>query len=197
MDESERLRLGGTVWNGNAVLGSTVQVDWVVSPLASISRLGFSAQFHLTGGGSDLAGQVTQRGEQFQIDDMSGQVSGELLEALFPRLPVRCGFEGDLRVDKLRLGGSGQTLQGNLLTGPVTCFSKDVAGIPVEFAGLTGTVRQTSTDSTGAIASKGAESLSLVEIRLTREGALSIWPTQMAVARAPFLASQRYDTVID
>lgn len=197
LDENDGFQVGGTIWNGNAVLGGTVQADWAVSPIDSISRLAFSARVRITGGGSDLTGLITQRGEQFGIDNLSGQLGGDTLEALFPRLPVRCSFEGSLRIERLRLGGQGQTAEGQMLTGPVSCTAKQLAGVPVNFPSLAGRIAPNANESTGSIATTGAQAVSLVEVRLSPKGALSIWPTQMAITRAPFLAGLRYDTVVD
>lgn len=196
LDESDRLAVGGTIWNGEAVLASTIRVEWSFAPLTTLSRLAFSADWRITGGGTDLAGMISQRGDVMTLHDAAGQIDGSLLNALFPGLPLTCSFTGTARIDNLRLGGDDQAAQANFVTGPVTCAAKAMAALPVQLPPLTADVVASDEASAGALMTEQSKE-HLVEMRLDRDGMLSIWPTPMAVERLPLLAGRRYDTRID
>lgn len=196
LDENDRLSVGGTIWDGKAVLDSTIRVAWDFSPIASLSKLAYTAQWHLMGGGSDLAGSATQRGEQLQLDDVSGRVDGGLLDALFPNLPLSCRFVANVRLAYLHLGGNGQGGAGTLRTGPVNCNAKDLAAFPLDLPQMEADLAPAGDGTTGALTTVD-DSAHLIELRLSPDGMLSVWPTQMAVELAPMLAGKRYDTKIE
>ncbi len=196
MDENERLSIGGTIWDGEAVLDSTIRVGWDFSLLSSLAKLAFSAEWHLIGGESDLAGSATQRGQQLQLDDVSGQADGVLLDALFPNLPLSCKFNADINLNYLHLGGEGQGGAGNLRTGPVSCHAKDLAAFPVDLPEMRADLKPIGSGTTGALMT-GDQRTHLVELRLSPDGMLSVWPTRKAVGLAPMLAGKRYDTKVE
>lgn len=196
VDETDRLSVGGTIWDGEAVLDSTIRVAWDFSLISSLTKLAYNARWHLTGSGNDLAGSATQRGEQLQLDDVSGQADGVLLDVLFPNLPLSCRFAADVRLAYLHLGGSGQGGAGSLRTGPVNCNAKDLAAFPLDLPQMQADLAPAGVGTAGAL--KTAENNAhLIELRLSPDGMLSVWPTQMAVEMAPMLAGKRYDTKIE
>ncbi len=196
IDESDRVQVGGTIWRGEAVLASTIRFEWVFSPLTTLSKMAFSAEWRVSGGGTDLAGTATKRGNQLQFVDVAGQADGSLLDAAFPDLPLSCRFTADVRVDQAYLGGEGQRVQGTLRTGPMACSAKQLAALPVELPAMTGALGPGGNGTAGALISS-ADQAHILELRLSPQGMLSVWPTQFAVQRVPFLAGKRYDTQIE
>lgn len=196
VEENDRLQVGGTIWRGEAVLATTIRAQWWFSPLTSLANLAFSADWRLTGGGTDLAGSAAQQGAQLQLSAVSGQIDGSLLDAAFPELPLSCRFTGDLRIDRAYLGGQGQLVNGSMRTGPMTCSARQAAGLAAELPEMTGQVGPAGTGSGGALVSID-DAAHIIELRLTPDGMLSVWPTRMAIQRVPFLAGKRFDKKID
>lgn len=197
IDESDRVQVGGTIWNGEAVLASSIRVEWVLAPLASLGNGAFSADWHLSGGGNDLAGEASRRGDQWRVANVAGQIDGSLLDAAFPHLPLSCRFTGDVRIDRARLGGGdGQQVLGSLRTGPANCYARQATALPVELPEMIANIGPIANGSGGALMTATGRA-HLIEMRLSPQGMLSIWPTQFAVERVPFLAGQRYDTKVD
>lgn len=196
IDESERLQVGGTIWSGEAVFASTIRIEWAFSPLSSLSKMAFSAEWRLSGGGTDLAGSATRRGDQLQFANVVGQIDGSLFDAAFPNLPLSCRFTADVRFDHAFLSGEGQRAQGSLRTGPMACSARELAALPVELPAMTGEVGPAGNGTAGALISS-ADRAHILELRLSPKGMLSVWPTQMAVERVPFLAGKRYDSKIE
>lgn len=196
VNENENFKVGGTIWNGEAVFASTLRAEWQFAPLTSLTQLGFAVDWRLTGGGTDLAGSMTKRGATMQFDQVSGQADAQSLSLLAPNLPISCTFVADVRIKTLRLGGRQQGGEGNLRMAPSRCSAKAIPGPVIDVPALTGTLGPGARGTTGSLTTAVAKN-SLVELRLTPEGALSIWPSAMAVRMAPVLAGQRYDTVIE
>jgi len=194
--ESDNLAVGGTIWNGEAVLASTIKVDWQFAPVRTLTELAFSADFHMTGGGTDLAGNVTQPGETMKLTDVSGQVDGTLLDALAPNLPVTCRFVAQAEITRIVLGGSNQSADAALRVSPAECQAKAAGLAAFEVPAARFEARPDARGSRGALATiAGRERL--LEARLSRGGDLSIWPTVGLVRLAPILAGVRYDTRVE
>ncbi|MGB3753225.1 MAG: hypothetical protein WA954_04920 [Parerythrobacter sp.] len=196
VEENERLQVGGTIWSGESVLDGAIRVEWSFSPLTTLAQFAWSADWHITGAANDLTGRVTQAGEQLQLANISGQTDGVLIDTMFPNLPLSCDFTADLAVESLFLGGEGQKGVGNLRTGPVSCAAKGLAALPVELPALEGSLVPTPDGTSGALTA-AAQNERLVEMRLSPDGRLSIWPTQQATARLPLLRGERFDTVVE
>lgn len=193
--ESDNLRVGGTIWNGEAVLGSAIRIEWRFSPLSSLASLGFSADWRATGGGTDLVGGATARGGAVRFDAITGQADGTLLAALAPQLRFSCRFAAQVAIDHLVLGGGGQEAVGTLKTSPASCAARGMEAVPVAVPALRAEIGPGQGGTSAALMT--VRRLHLVEARLSPAGALSIWPTANAVGLAPFLAGQRYDARID
>ncbi|MEO6151575.1 MAG: hypothetical protein ABIP24_00325 [Croceibacterium sp.] len=196
LGESDGMRVGGTIWNGQAVIASTVRIDWQFAPVRSLMALGASADFHLAGGGSDLAGSVTKSGTSYRFVKVTGQVDDTLVSALAPNLPFACRFLADVDIAQLVLGGTRQSAEGTMRFSPSQCFAKGLASAPAELPAGLFTITPNVSSSSGALVAQGSQE-HLFELRLARTGALSLWPTAMAVQRLPFLAGFRYDTRIE
>ncbi len=195
MAESDRVRVGGTIWRGEAVIASTVHVEWTFAPLTTLTHLAYSADWRLTGGATDLAGSATRGGGVLRLEGVSGQADGTLLAVAAPRLPIACNFLADVAIDRIVIGGAAQQALGTLRTSPVKCVASAAVGAPLDLPALRGEITPNATGSGGALATamRGED---LIEVRLSRNGALSIWPTARATRLAPFLSGQRYDTLI-
>ncbi len=194
--ENDRLKVGGTIWDGVAVVGSTIRFAWDFAPLDTIGNLAFTADWNLTGTGTDLTGELAQAGDQLQVEDVTGLADGALLDVLFPNLPLRCRFDAEISIDYLHLGGDGQGGAGGARTGPAACHAKDLAAFPVDFPAMRGELVPGDTMTSGALAAAAGRER-LIELRLSPDGMLSIWPTQAATRIAPVLAGQRYDTKVE
>ena len=200
VDENDRLKVGGTIWDGAAVIGSTIRFDWDFAPISTIGNFAFAADWHVTGGeldgGNDLTGLMVQAGDQLRFEDVAGRADGNLLGVLFPNLPLACRFSADVALDYVRIGGEGQGGSGSLTTGPASCHAKDLAAFPVDLPSMEGSMTPAQGTTTGALMN-AEDRRHLVELRWSEDGALSIWPTQAATTLAPVLAGQRYDTQIE
>ncbi|MGB3738437.1 MAG: hypothetical protein WA948_03700 [Pontixanthobacter sp.] len=196
--ENDRLKVGGTIWDGAAVVGSTILFDWDFAPISTIGNFAFAADWHLTsaGPGSDMTGRMVQAGEQLRFEEIAGVGDGNLLDVLFPNLPLTCRLSADVALDYVRIGGEEQGGSGSLTTGPASCNAKDLAAFPVDLPAMEGNMTPAPGTTTGALMS-AQDRRHLVELRWSEEGALSIWPTQAATTLAPVLAGQRYDTQVD
>lgn len=195
VNEHDNLKVGGTIWNGEAVFASTMRAEWQFAPLASLTQLGFAADWRLTGGGTDLAGSIMKRGATMQFEQVSGQADAQMLRVLAPNLPINCTFVADVRIKTLRLGGRQQGGEGSLRVSPSRCSAKAIPGPVIDVPALNGKLAPSARGTSGALTTAAAKQ-SMVELRLTPEGALSIWPSAQAVRMAPVLAGQRYDTVV-
>ncbi len=199
LPKSELWQVGGTIWNGEAVLGGTARIDWQWSPIASLSRLGFAANWHMTGGATDLVGTVSPGLGRLRLDRVSGVADGGLLALAAPNLPVTCRFLAQINLDTLVIGGSGQRASGSLRTSPVHCSVKALgtANGPVAAAldlpALHGNIGPAHGLSSGALFTLPSHQ-HLVEVRLYDTGAFSLWPTAALTARAPALSGMRLDT---
>ena len=196
LNENDRFQVGGTIWNGEAVIDSTVRVDWGFAPLLSLANLAFTSSFQLDGGSSDLTGHYAQRGDQLRFENVTGQVDGVFLDAMFPKLPMSCDFIADLDLDHVHVRGDGQVASGSTRTGPMSCSAKELAALPVALPPLEGALEPSGNGTNGYLQTADGR-VRMIELRLSPEGSLSVWPTQMATNRVPFLRGQRYDTRLE
>jgi hypothetical protein len=196
LSETESLRVGGTIWNGEAVIASAIHVDWQFSLIRSLTDLAYSADFHMTGGATDLAGGITQAGDVMRFREVSGQLDETLWNALGGNLPMQCRFVADVAIEKLVLGGNAQMAEATMQVSPSTCTAAAVPGVPAQLPAARFSIVPNGSISTGALVANGSR-MHLLEARLTRDGALSIWPTALASELTPVLAGIRYDTKID
>ncbi len=195
LPKSDRWQIGGTIWNGEAVPDGTTRLSWRWSPIASLSRGGFAANWHMTGGATDLVGIATLGLGRLRLDNVSGVADGAMLDLAAPALPVTCRFLAQVSIDTLVIGGSDQRASGSLRTSPVHCSAKAVAAASLDLPALHGMISQTHGLSSGAFFTLPARQ-HLVEARLTSAGAFSLWPTAALTARLPALRGTRLDTTV-
>ncbi len=195
LPKSELWQVGGTIWNGEAVIGGTNHVEWHWSPIASLSRLAYAANWHMTGGATDLVGTVSPGPGRLRLERVSGVADGSLLDLAAPNLPVTCRFLAQVSLDTVVVGGSDQHATGSLRTSPVHCTAKALAAAALDLPALHGTIGQRPGLSSGALFTLPSHQ-HLVEARLYRSGAFSLWPTAALTARVPALGGMRLDTTI-
>lgn len=195
LPRSDLWQVGGTIWNGEAVIGGTTHVDWHWSPIASLSRFGFAANWHMTGGATDLVGVVAPGLHRLQLDSVSGVADGGLLGLAAPDLPVTCRFLAQVSLDTVVIGGSDQRASGSLRTSPVHCSAKGLAAAALDLPALHGNINPAHGLSSGALFTLPSHQ-HLVEARLTSTGAFSLWPTAALTARVPALGGTRLDTTM-
>lgn len=188
--------MGGTIWNGEAVLGGTTRLDWQWSPIASLSRLAFAANWHMTGGDTDLIGTAAPGFSRLRLDNVSGVADGNLLNLAAPALPVMCRFLAQVNIDTMTVGGSDQQVSGNLRSSPVHCTAKALAAAALDFPALHGRIGPAHGLSSGALITLPSGQ-HLVEARLYSTGAFSLWPTAALTARVPALGGTRLDTTVN
>lgn len=194
--ETDTLKVGGTIWNGEAVRGSTIRLEWQFAPLRSLTSLAFSADVQIAGGGTDLVGQAMRSSGRLVLTDMSGQIDGTLLDVMAPDLPLSCRFVAQTRIAWLALGGQAQGAAGTMQLSPATCTARGGSALPVTLPASRFEVRPVGGTSVGALSSLAGR-VHLIELRLSPEGNLSVWPTAALVRTAPVLAGVRYDTRLD
>ncbi len=200
LPKSDMWQVGGTIWNGEAVIASTTRVDWQWSPLASLSRLALTANWHMTGGATDLVGMASPGLHRLRLDGVSGVADGTMLGLAAPNLPVTCRFLAQVSLDTLVIGGSDQQARGSLRTSPVHCTPRALAATALDLPALHGTIgpvrgRTMPGLSSGALFTLPSQQ-HLVEARLSSTGALSLWPTAALTARVPALGGTRLDTMV-
>jgi hypothetical protein len=195
LPKSDRWQVGGTIWNGQAVLGGTTRVDWQWSPIASLSRFAFAVNWHMTGADTDLIGTAAPGFSRLRLDGISGVADGNLLAAAAPDLPVTCRFLAQVSLDTVIVGGNDQQALGNLRTSPVHCNAKVLATAALDLPALHGTIGAKHGLSSGALFTTPSGQ-HLVEARLSNTGAFSLWPTAALTTRVPALAGTRLDTTV-
>ena len=193
--DSDQMRVGGTAWNGEAVLGSTMRIAWHWSPMASLLRLGYTANWQMTGGDTDLSGSATPKAGRIVLRDIQGQIDGTLLDAAAPSLPLSCRFLAQVQIAQATLGGKDQLARGTVRSSPVHCTSRTAVAGALDLPALRGTLVPAAGMTTGALVTTPSRQ-HLIEARLTSDGALSMWATPDLAARTPLLTGARYDTVI-
>jgi hypothetical protein len=192
--DSDRMRVGGTAWNGEAVVGSTMRIVWHWSPMASLLQFGYTANWQMTGGDTDVSGSATPKAGRIVLRDISGQIDGTALDAVAPALPVSCRFLAQVDLARLTIGGKDQLADGTLRTSAVHCTARLAGAGALDLPSLRGTLVPGAGLTTGALVTPSRQHL--IEARLTSDGGFSVWATPELAARTPLLAGARYDTVI-
>ena len=193
--ENDRMLVGGTIWHGEAVLASALRIEWHWSPLATLTNLRFTADWRMTGGGTDLIGSAALASKGFALSGISGQADELTLDTLAPNLPLSCRFVAAVAIKYLVVGGSDQMADGTIRTSNASCTARGIASPPLELAAMSGAITTGPQFSSGTLATAVSHQ-AMFEMRLTRAGSLSFWPTTNAVRMIPPLAEWRYDTII-
>lgn len=118
---------GGTIWRGSAPLGGGAIVAWRWSPLGSIGRLGFAADFGVAGGDNSLTGQAILHPGRLLVQDVRGSADGALLTAV-AQPSFTCTLTMKVDMPRIAIGGGARALLGRIDSQPGDC--RPLAGGP-------------------------------------------------------------------
>lgn len=176
----------GTIWNGEVgVTGGSV-VKWRWSPLRSITSLGYAADFRVTGTDTDLGGRVLAGFTSKVFDKVSGSASVALLQVLQPNLPFTCEMTAQVEIESAELGGSGQMMNGNVVTDPGGC-SPRIAGGATQLPSLILTSEKIGTETRIRLAPAAQRRKILLNGTLSESGAMVVSLTPEGALMMPFV----------
>lgn len=176
----------GTVWNGEVgVTGGSV-VKWSWSPLRSLTSLGYAADFRVTGADTDLGGRVLAGLTSKVFDKVSGSASMTLLQVLQPNLPFTCDMTVQVEIERAEFGGSGQMMNGNIVTDPGSCAPRIVGGA-TQLPSLILTSEKIGTETRIRLAPAAQRRKVLLNGTLGESGAMVVSLTPDGAAMMPFI----------
>lgn len=189
--ESDDLRVGGTIWKGDAVYASMLRIEWSWSPVSSLANLAYTADWRISGDGTDLTGRVSKTGGVYRFSQVRGQADGSLLDLLARPLPMQCRLVADVALDEVVLGGEGQMARGRIHTSPASCVARGMAARVLNLPAMRAEFIPGRRESRGVLATSNGREPVLV-VQLPRTGPLAARPTPHAIYLAPPLAGWRY-----
>ncbi|MES2338852.1 MAG: hypothetical protein V4537_12220 [Pseudomonadota bacterium] len=181
-----RTGVGGTIWNGEAGLAGGSKLEWHWAPLRSLVNLAFAVDWTATGDATNLGGRALIGPSSTTIDAMSGSADGTLLQAIQPDLPFVCDLAMQLDFPTAKLGGSGQMLDGQMLTEPGSCRPR-VGGVPTAVPALILTAQHIGTQSRVTLAPATQRRRTLMTIVLAEDGTVDLTLTPEGAAALPFV----------
>lgn len=181
-----RTGIGGTVWNGEVGLAGGSRLAWAWAPLRSLVNLAFAVDWRATGGDTDLGGRALIRPSSATIDALSGAADGSLLQAIQPDLPFTCTMTMQAEFPRAKLGGSGQMLEGNLLTDAGSCTPRN-GGAPTAVPPLVLVAEHIGTRSRLRLAPATQRRRTLMTIVLDEDGTVDVGMTPQGAAALPFV----------
>ncbi|MDF7777724.1 hypothetical protein P1X14_20885 [Sphingomonas sp. AOB5] len=116
-----RAGISGTIWNGEVGITGGGVAEWRWAPLRSLTGLGYAADWKLRGPDTELGGRAIAGFSSVVLDKVSGSVDVGLLSVLRPNLPFTCAMTAQVEMDRVEMGGSGQMMQGRVLSDPGSC----------------------------------------------------------------------------
>lgn len=178
--------VGGTLWNGEVGLagGSVLAWDW--APLRSLTSLAFAADWSAKGAATNLGGRALIGPSSTTIDAMSGSADGTLLQAIQPNLPFVCDMTMQLDFPRARIGGSGQRVEGEMLTDPGTCRAR-AGGAATPVPALAVTAAHVGDRSTLRVAPATQRRRTLMTMVLQGDGEVEVTLTPEGAAVLPFV----------
>jgi hypothetical protein len=192
IDPGERWTVGGTVWNGEAVLGGSQRIEWQWSPMRTLASFAFAADWRMSGGATDLAGTAALSRGKVVLEGVSGQADGALLAAIAPRMPFVCDTRMQVDIPLLTIGGNDSRAIGEIRSEAGRCTSRGLASVPVALPPLVATMRNTGGATEGWIAPAGVRT-KLVTGTMSRRGRVSVAVSPAGGALLPFAQGLRYD----
>ncbi len=181
-----RTGVGGTVWNGEAGLAGGSVLQWSWAPLRSLVSLAFAVDWTAKGAATNLGGRALIGPSSTTVDTMTGSADGTLLQALQPDLPFVCDMTMQLDFPKAKLGGSGQRVEGELLTDPGSCRPK-AGGIATPVPAMVLSATHVGDRSTLRLAPATQRRRTLMVITLSTNGAVEMQLTPEGAAVLPFV----------
>lgn len=189
--EDDDLRVGGTIWQGEAVYASLLRIEWTWSPVSSLVNLAFTADWRVSGSGTDLTGRASKTENGYRFSQVRGQADGSLLGLLERPFPMQCRFVADVAFDEVVLGGEAQVARGQIRTSPASCVTAGNMPRVLTLPAMRADIRPQRRESRAVLATLASRDPVLV-VQLPRRGPLAAWPTDHAIYLAPPLARWRY-----
>lgn len=181
-----RTGVGGTVWNGEVGLAGGSVLSWEWAPLRSLVSLAFAADWSAKGAATNLGGRALIGPSSTGVDAMTGSADGTLLQALQPDLPFVCDMALQLDFPKAKLGGSGQMVEGQMLTDPGTCRPK-AGGVATPVPAMVLTADHVGDRSTIRLAPATQRRRTLLTMVLSGDGTVEVQLTPEGAAVLPFV----------
>lgn len=184
-----RTGVAGTVWNGEVgVAGGTV-VRWHWAPLRSLTSLGFAADWKATGPDTDLGGQVLKGFSSTRFDAVSGSADMSLLQVIQPNLPFDCTLTAQVEMQRIVSGGSGQMMQGQVVTDPGSCRARG-AGAPTALPSLVWNAEKVGKETRITLAPAAQRRKLLITATLAEDGTVDMTVTPDGAEALPFLGAR-------
>ena len=176
----------GTIWRGSAPLGGGTIVAWRWSPLGSIARLGFAADFGVAGGANSLTGRAILRPGRMLVEDVRGSADGALLTAV-AQPAFACTVTMKVDLPRIAIGGGTRALVGRIDSQPGNCRplagGPAVATPPLQFEAV-----EADDGSQLSLAATGQPQPALMLGTLAADGKLRLKVTGEGAAALPFLS---------
>ncbi len=129
-------RMSGTVWHGRVEIDGGHDLTWTMRPRASLLNWGFAADVHVTGPGTDLAGQAVLRGNGARIGPLAGVASWPLIAGVMPGLRIACSGQARFAAIDLRISATERTGAGTVTAPAGECARLDGRFGPVPVPAL-------------------------------------------------------------
>jgi hypothetical protein len=184
-----RTGVAGTVWNGEVGMAGGIAVSWRWAPLRSLTSLGFAADWKATGPDTDLGGRALAGFGGARLDNVSGTGNAALLQAIQPNLPFTCEFTEQIEMERMIVGGSGQMLQGKVVSDPGTCRPKD-AGAATTLPSMTLVAEKIGAETRIRVHPTAQQRKVLLNAILQENGTLEVSVTPEGAEMLPFLGAR-------
>lgn len=182
-----RTGVAGTVWNGAVGVGGTNRLAWHWAPLRSLAGLGFAADWTVTGAETALDGRALARSGRTVLDAVSGSADASLLQALAPTLPFTCDLTVQADFPRIVVGGSDQSVAGQLTTDAGTCRPKGAGGPTTSLPPLMLSAEHIGAESRLRLFPATQRRRTLMTITLGEDGSTEIGMTPEGAAALPFV----------
>jgi hypothetical protein len=120
-DLAGRVRVSGTVWNGQVRWSDLVAGEWSLAPWASLAALAPSATWRASASGVEAIGQAAVRLDGIAVSLRNGSVSWDVVRLLAQDIPLECDVVLTLDTLSANARRSGWSLVGNGATQPGMC----------------------------------------------------------------------------
>lgn len=194
LDPGPRWAVGGTIWNGEAVLDGAWRVEWRWSPVRTLSSFAFASDVRISGAGTDIAGAATLWRQHTLLEGLSGRGDATLLAGLLPRLPFAC--DGSLQIDmpRLLLAHADSAAVGEVRLQGATC-TPIAGGSATTPPTLVARAFRVGGDTRIEIAPAGQQRLVVVDGGISN-GRIHVAPTPVGRRMMPFLAALSIDEAL-
>ena len=177
----------GSVWNGEAALGSGFAAGWSTRPLSSITNLGLAEDVTVRGPQTDVVGEAIIQPGRVLVRDLNGLASARLLNAMVPGLPFVCDSDLNLAVGELALKGR-PAGEGSIRSSAGTCTGAGGQGGATSAAALTGTFGGDG-EATSVVLTRTGQTEPLARARVSPDGAATLTVEPAGVGVLPGLSA--------